>query len=118
MKKHSIVTNLTECTRDCRAVFLHGDVNVAVVYVDCSRAFDGVVYSKLIYKLTKWYGMSLMWIKAILIDRYQSVTIEHSCSEWSPVIGGVPQDYVLGPILFIMYIDDIFEVFLGSAVIH
>jgi len=51
IKKHSTVTNLLECTHDW-AVSLHGGVNVDVVYVDFSRAFDSVVHSKLIYKLT------------------------------------------------------------------
>jgi ribonucleases P/MRP protein subunit RPP40 len=59
-----------------------------------------------------------MWINAFLTDRYQCVIIEHCFSEWSPVINGVPLGSVLGPILFIMYIDDIFEVLLGSAVTH
>jgi hypothetical protein len=119
IKKHSTVTNLLECTHDW-AVSLHGGVDVDVVYVDFSRAFDSIVHSKLIYKLTK-YGISgclLMWINAFLTDRHQCVIIEHCFSEWSPVISGVPQGSVLGPILFIMYIDDIFEVFLGSAVTH
>jgi len=52
IKKHSTVTNLLECTHDW-AVSLHGGVNVDVIYVDFSRAFDSVVHSRLIYKLTK-----------------------------------------------------------------
>ena len=90
--------------------------DVDVVYVDFSRAFDSVVHSKLIYKLAK-YGISgslLKWINAFSTDRYQCVIIDHSYSEWSPVISGVPQGSVLGPILIIMYIDDTFEVFIGS----
>jgi len=95
IKKHSTVTNLLECTHDW-AVSLHGGVNVNVTYVDFSRAFDSVVHSKLIYKLTK-YGISgclLMWINAFLTDRYQCVNIEQCFSEWSPVISAVPQGSV------------------------
>jgi len=51
-KKHSTVTKLLECTHDW-AISLHGGVIVDVIYIDFSGAFDSVVHSKLIYKLTK-----------------------------------------------------------------
>ena len=69
IKKYSTVTNLLECSHDW-AVSLHGCVDVDVIYVDVSRAFDSVVHSKLIYQLTK-YGISgclLNWINAFLTD--------------------------------------------------
>jgi hypothetical protein len=95
--KYSNVTNLPKCTHKW-IVSPHGGVNVDVVYVDFSRACDGVVHSKLIYKLTK-YGISgclLMCINAFLTDHYQCVIIEHCSSEWLPVIiiSGVPQGSV------------------------
>ena len=74
IKKHSTVTNLLECTHDW-AVSLHGSLDVDVVYVDFARAFDSVVHSKLIYKLTNYgiSGSSLEWINAFLTDCYQCV---------------------------------------------
>ena len=51
IQKHSTVTNLLECTHDWAAA-IHGGHDVDAVYVDFSRAFDSVVHSKLIYKLS------------------------------------------------------------------
>ena len=56
--------------------------------------------------------------KRFLADRSQCVVIEHCFSEWLPVISGVPQGSVLGPVLFILYIDDINAVFSNSTVTY
>jgi len=78
MSRHSTVTNLLECTHDWYVSF-QNRIPVDVIYIDFSRAFDSVVHSKLIHKLSSFgiCGKLLMWIKAFLSNRSQCVLVEN-----------------------------------------
>ena len=77
------------------------------VFLDISKAFDKVWHRGLLAKLQSIgiNGPKFQWFESYLLDRCQRVTIEGENSDWTRIEAGVPQGSVLGPLLFLIYID-------------
>ena len=93
---------------------------VDVVFLDFAKAFDKVPHRRLISKLLN-YGISgklLTWIESFLSNRRQRVVLGDTVSDWSAVTSSVPQGSVLGPTLFILYINDLVDIIKNRSILY
>ena len=93
---------------------------VCGVFIDLQKAFDSVDHVILLSKLNHYgvKGVSYQWFKSYLTGKQQYTTIAHLKSDLRSINYGVPQGSVLGPILFLLYVNDLNQAIVHSKIHH
>ena len=90
------------------------------VFIDLEKAFDTVNHQILLYKLNHYEirGVANKWFSSYLSNRYQKVALNGESSQRLPITCGVPQGSILGPLLFLLYINDMHLAMEHSTIYH
>ena len=118
LENRSTLTNLLDCTNDWTK-FIDGKSPVDAIYIDLAKAFDSICHTKMMYKL-KLIGIGgklLDWFQSFLCQRSQSVKVGGTFSTRVPVLSGVGQGTILGPLIFILYMDEVNDLNLSSKTV-
>ena len=114
-KKHSTAHTLISLTEEIRKSLDNGQFSCGV-FIDLQKAFDTVDHNILLEKLKHYgiRGVANQWLRSYLTGRKQFVFVSGVMSEILRILHGVPQGSVLGPLLFILYINDIHNCIINS----
>ena len=118
-KKHSTNHALISLTEMIRLA-LDNDQFVCGVFINLQKAFDTVDHKILLSEINHYgiKGIPYEWFKSYLTNRQQFTTVNNKQSELSSIEFGIPQGSILGPLLFLIYINDLSKAIIFSSVHH